>query len=75
MRLAPWPCFGVQVVKIGDEFFTFIVDCKEPKACTVLLRGASRDILNEVRAGAWLPGMRNGVGSEGFCSPVLSRKV
>ncbi len=38
-----------EVVKIGDEYFTFIVDCAEPKACTVLLRGASKDILNEVR--------------------------
>lgn len=37
-----------EVRKIGDEFFTFIVDCKEPKACTVLLRGASKDLLNEV---------------------------
>ncbi|GLC36676.1 T-complex protein 1 subunit gamma [Pleodorina starrii] len=37
-----------EVVKIGDEFFTFIVDCKAPKACTVLLRGATKDILNEV---------------------------
>ncbi|KAG2432826.1 hypothetical protein HXX76_008560 [Chlamydomonas incerta] len=37
-----------ECVKIGDEFFTFIVDCKSPKACTVLLRGASKDILNEV---------------------------
>lgn len=37
-----------EVVKIGDEYFTFIVDCQEPKACTVLLRGASKDILNEV---------------------------
>lgn len=37
-----------EVVKIGEEFFTFIVDCKEPKACTVILRGASRDLLNEV---------------------------
>ena len=37
-----------EVRKIGDEFFTFIVDCKEPKACTVILRGASKDILNEV---------------------------
>ena len=37
-----------EVVQIADEFFTFVVDCKEPKACTVLLRGASRDILNEV---------------------------
>ena len=40
-----------EVVKIGDEFFTFIVDCKEPKACSVLLRGATKDILNEVGQG------------------------
>ncbi|GFZ17478.1 TCP-1/cpn60 chaperonin family protein [Actinidia rufa] len=37
-----------EVKKIGDEFFAFIVECKDPKACTVLLRGASKDILNEV---------------------------
>jgi len=37
-----------EVKKIGDEFFAFIVDCKDPKACTVLLRGASKDVLNEV---------------------------
>jgi len=37
-----------EVRKIGDEYFTFIEDCKDPKACTVLLRGASKDILNEV---------------------------
>ncbi|KAL6876374.1 hypothetical protein ACP4OV_012946 [Aristida adscensionis] len=37
-----------EVKKIGDEFFSFIVDCKDPKACTVLLRGASKDVLNEV---------------------------
>ncbi|KAK9829215.1 hypothetical protein WJX72_004534 [[Myrmecia] bisecta] len=37
-----------EVKKIGDEFFTFIVDCKEPKACTIILRGASKDVLNEV---------------------------
>merc|ERR1711962_1719322 len=34
--------------KIGDEYFTFIEQCKDPKACTILLRGASKDILNEV---------------------------
>ncbi|KAK9673229.1 hypothetical protein RND81_12G154700 [Saponaria officinalis] len=37
-----------EVKKIGDDFFAFIVDCKDPKACTVLLRGASKDLLNEV---------------------------
>ncbi|KAI7839383.1 hypothetical protein COHA_006907 [Chlorella ohadii] len=37
-----------EVRKIGDEFFTFIVDCKDPKACSIVLRGASKDVLNEV---------------------------
>eukprot|EP01025_Chloroclados_australasicus_P011269 TRINITY_DN1487_c0_g1_i2.p2 TRINITY_DN1487_c0_g1~~TRINITY_DN1487_c0_g1_i2.p2 ORF type:complete len:558 (+),score=91.35 TRINITY_DN1487_c0_g1_i2:100-1773(+) len=37
-----------EVVSIGDEFWTFIVDCKEPKACSIVLRGASKEILNEV---------------------------
>lgn len=37
-----------EVVKLGEEYFTFVVDCADPKACTVVLRGASRDVLNEV---------------------------
>merc|ERR1719232_1836025 len=37
-----------EVRKIGDEYFSFIEECKDPKACTILLRGASKDILNEV---------------------------
>lgn len=37
-----------EVQKFGDEYFTFVTECKDPKACTILLRGASKDILNEV---------------------------
>ncbi|XP_060676675.1 T-complex protein 1 subunit gamma [Hemiscyllium ocellatum] len=37
-----------EVKKIGDEYFAFITECKEPKACTILLRGASKEILAEV---------------------------
>lgn len=37
-----------KVEKIGDEYFAYIVESKEPKACTVVLRGPSKDILNEV---------------------------
>eukprot|EP01096_Ripella_sp_DP13-Kostka_P005318 TRINITY_DN1814_c0_g1_i1.p1 TRINITY_DN1814_c0_g1~~TRINITY_DN1814_c0_g1_i1.p1 ORF type:complete len:546 (-),score=308.20 TRINITY_DN1814_c0_g1_i1:69-1706(-) len=37
-----------EVRKIGDEYFTFIEECKDPKACTILLRGASKDVLKEV---------------------------
>lgn len=44
-------CGLFEVRKIGDEYFAFIVECREPKACTILLRGASKDILNEVREG------------------------
>lgn len=36
-----------EIKKIGDEYFTFVTKCKDPKACTILLRGASKDILNE----------------------------
>lgn len=36
-----------EIKKMGDEYFTFITECKDPKACTILLRGASKDILNE----------------------------
>jgi len=37
-----------EIKKIGDEYYCFITECKDPKACTIILRGASKDILNEV---------------------------
>jgi T-complex protein 1 subunit gamma len=30
------------------RYFAFLEQCKDPKACTVLLRGASKDVLNEM---------------------------
>ncbi|XP_071116127.1 LOW QUALITY PROTEIN: T-complex protein 1 subunit gamma-like [Haliotis cracherodii] len=41
-------CGLFEIQKIGDDYFTFLTECKEPKACTILLRGASKDILHEV---------------------------
>eukprot|EP01090_Pellita_catalonica_P004440 TRINITY_DN1426_c0_g1_i2.p1 TRINITY_DN1426_c0_g1~~TRINITY_DN1426_c0_g1_i2.p1 ORF type:complete len:446 (+),score=102.63 TRINITY_DN1426_c0_g1_i2:48-1385(+) len=41
-------CGLFEVRKIGDEYFSFLTDCKEPEACTILLRGASKDVLKEV---------------------------
>ncbi|CDI76209.1 TCP-1/cpn60 family chaperonin, putative, partial [Eimeria acervulina] len=41
-------CKLFQVKKIGDEYFSFLLDCKEGTACTILLRGGSKDVLNEV---------------------------
>lgn len=36
-----------EIKKLGDEYFCFITECKNPKACTILLRGPSKDMLNE----------------------------
>jgi len=41
-------CGLFEVRKIGDEYFTFLEDCKDAKACTILLRGGSKDVLNEI---------------------------
>ncbi|CAM9400526.1 unnamed protein product [Phaeothamnion confervicola] len=41
-------CGLFEVRKIGDEYFAFLEKCSEPKACTVLLRGGSKDVINEV---------------------------
>jgi len=41
-------CGLFEVTQLGDEWFTFFVDCDSPKACSIVLRGASKDVLNEV---------------------------
>ncbi|KAI3622030.1 t-complex protein 1 subunit gamma [Moniliophthora roreri] len=41
-------CGLFNIEKIGDEYFTFLTECKTPKACTIVLRGPSKDILNEI---------------------------
>lgn len=41
-------CGLFEVRLIGDEYFSYFVECKDPKACTIVLRGASKDVLNEM---------------------------
>jgi T-complex protein 1 subunit gamma len=41
-------CGLFEVRKIGDEYFSYLIECKNPKACTILLRGPSKDILQEI---------------------------
>jgi T-complex protein 1 subunit gamma len=41
-------CGLFEVRKFGDEYFCFMEECKDPKACTILLRGGSKDVLNEL---------------------------
>merc|ERR1719272_1511718 len=41
-------CGMYQVRKIGDDYFTFLTECENPSACSIILRGASKDVLNEI---------------------------
>lgn len=41
-------CGLFEVRKIGDEYFTFFEECANPTACSILLRGGSKDSLNEM---------------------------
>jgi len=41
-------CGLFQVKKVSEEYFTYLTECKAPKACSIVLRGASRDVLNEI---------------------------
>ncbi|EZG43611.1 putative chaperonin containing T-complex 1 gamma subunit, tcpg protein [Gregarina niphandrodes] len=41
-------CGLFEVKKIDDDYWTFLTDCAEPRACTILLRGGSKDSLNEI---------------------------
>jgi T-complex protein 1 subunit gamma len=41
-------CGLFKIRKIGDEYFTYLVNCEDPKACTVILRGGTKDVLNEI---------------------------
>lgn len=41
-------CGLFEIRKIGDEYWTYLVECEDPKACTIVLRGASKDVLSEI---------------------------
>lgn len=41
-------CGLFEMKKIGDEWFCFLDECEDPKACTIVLRGGSKDVLNEI---------------------------
>jgi T-complex protein 1 subunit gamma len=40
-------CKLFSIDKYGDEYYTSII-CENPKSCTILLRGASKEVLSEV---------------------------
>ena len=38
----------VEEIKIGDEMMTYVRDCKNPKAVTILIRGGTQHVVDEV---------------------------
>lgn len=41
-------CGLFEIRLLGDEYFVFFEQCAKPSACTILLRGGSKDSLNEL---------------------------
>eukprot|EP01055_Gregarina_sp_Pseudo9_P000363 Gregarina_sp_Pseudo_9__362@NODE_1233_length_1758_cov_12_630599_g1159_i0_p1_GENE_NODE_1233_length_1758_cov_12_630599_g1159_i0NODE_1233_length_1758_cov_12_630599_g1159_i0_p1_ORF_typecomplete_len556_score124_82Cpn60_TCP1/PF00118_24/4_4e174_NODE_1233_length_1758_cov_12_630599_g1159_i0461713 len=41
-------CKLFKVEKIDDDYWSFLTECEDPRACTIMLRGGSKDTLNEV---------------------------
>eukprot|EP00541_Cyclophora_tenuis_P019005 CAMPEP_0116540792 /NCGR_PEP_ID=MMETSP0397-20121206/138_1 /TAXON_ID=216820 /ORGANISM="Cyclophora tenuis, Strain ECT3854" /LENGTH=305 /DNA_ID=CAMNT_0004064691 /DNA_START=176 /DNA_END=1093 /DNA_ORIENTATION=+ len=41
-------CGLFEMRKIGDDWFAYLDKCEDPKACTIVLRGGSKDVLNEI---------------------------
>jgi T-complex protein 1 subunit gamma len=38
----------IPINSFNHRYFTFLTACHNPKACTILLRGPSKDIINEI---------------------------
>lgn len=41
-------CGLYEMIQLDGEWWCCLVECKQPKACTVVLRGGSKDVLNEM---------------------------
>ncbi|GKZ01354.1 hypothetical protein MPSEU_001086400 [Mayamaea pseudoterrestris] len=41
-------CGLFEMKKIGEDWFAYLAECEDPKACTIVLRGGSKDVLNEM---------------------------
>mmetsp|Transcript_27393 Transcript_27393/g.74884 ORF Transcript_27393/g.74884 Transcript_27393/m.74884 type:complete len:547 (+) Transcript_27393:120-1760(+) len=41
-------CGLFEMRKVGNEWFCYFDECQDPKACTIVLRGGSKDVLNEI---------------------------
>jgi archaeal chaperonin len=39
----------IEEVKLGDEYITYVKECKNPKALTILIKGSSEHIVDEIK--------------------------
>ncbi|KAH0825845.1 chaperonin Cpn60/TCP-1 family [Lanmaoa asiatica] len=56
------------IILLRPRYFTFLTACTDPKACTVLLRGPSKDILNEIERN---PANALSVARNVYLNPIL----
>ena len=67
----------VEEKKVGDEEFTYIVDCKNPKAVTLLIRGGTEHVTNEIEravtdaVGDVIAALRTGLVTAGAGAPEI----
>ena len=41
-------CGLFEMRKLSNDWFCYLTNCKDPKPCTIVLRGGSKDVLNEI---------------------------
>mmetsp|Transcript_27940 Transcript_27940/g.41257 ORF Transcript_27940/g.41257 Transcript_27940/m.41257 type:complete len:557 (+) Transcript_27940:83-1753(+) len=41
-------CKLFEMRKVGADWFAYLDECEDPKACSIVLRGGSKDVLNEL---------------------------
>jgi T-complex protein 1 subunit gamma len=41
-------CGLFEMIQLDGEWWCCLVECRQPKACTIVLRGGSKDVLNEM---------------------------
>jgi T-complex protein 1 subunit gamma len=60
-------CGLFEIKKLQDDYFTYFLECKNPSACSILLRGGSKDSLNELE--------RNLQDAMGVCRNIFAHPV
>ena len=72
---------AIEERKVGDEEFTYIMDCKNPKAVTLLIRGGTEHVTNEIEravtdaVGDVTAALKTGLVTAGAGSPEMELAI